>query len=402
MVNKWILNAEKILLDNINIINTEIISIDNAFNRILAEDLIVDKNVPEFNRSPLDGYCFDYKSTIGANENNPKIFDIIETVPCGSVALKKVEDNKTIKVLTGAKLPIGANAVIRYEDVEVENDKLKLYNELKENENVILIGEDVKKGEKLLDKGSVIDIGAIGILASIGKKEVKVYKELNIGFISTGSEVVEVSDNIEDGKIYNSNKYIFDGIFKRNNLKYKYYGIVKDNIEDTKNIFKKATNECDIVISTGGVSVGDYDLVSKAINEIGFNILIDRINMKPGMACCIAKNNNKYIFALSGNPMSSVTTFYALCLPAIKKILGFKNYKNEYFKVILKNSFSKKINNLRFLRGKLSIEDGEAFITLNLDQGNIIVKSLIDANAMIKVENVEVVKEGMKFDCMMI
>ena len=395
-------DAEKILLDNINIINTEIISIDNAFNRILAEDLIVDKNVPEFNRSPLDGYCFDYKSTIGANENNPKIFDIIETVPCGSVALKKVEDNKTIKVLTGAKLPIGANAVIRYEDVEVENDKLKLYNELKENENVILIGEDVKKGEKLLDKGSVIDIGAIGILASIGKKEVKVYKELNIGFISTGSEVVEVSDNIEDGKIYNSNKYIFDGIFKRNNLKYKYYGIVKDNIEDTKNIFKKATNECDIVISTGGVSVGDYDLVSKAINEIGFNILIDRINMKPGMACCIAKNNNKYIFALSGNPMSSVTTFYALCLPAIKKILGFKNYKNEYFKVILKNSFSKKINNLRFLRGKLSIEDGEAFITLNLDQGNIIVKSLIDANAMIKVENVEVVKEGMKFDCMMI
>ena len=124
--------------------------------------------------------------------------------------------------------------------------------------------------------------------------------------------------------------------------------------------------------------------------------------MKPGMACCIAKNNNKYIFALSGNPMSSVTTFYALCLPAIKKILGFKNYKNEYFKVILKNSFSKKINNLRFLRGKLSIEDGEAFITLNLDQGNIVVKSLIDANAMIKVENVEVVKEGMKFDCMMI
>ena len=395
-------DAEKILLDNINIINTEIISIDNAFNRILAEDLIVDKNVPEFNRSPLDGYCFDYKSTIGANENNPKIFDIIETVPCGSVALKKVEDNKTIKVLTGAKLPIGANAVIRYEDVEVENDKIKLYNELKENENVILIGEDVKKGEKLLDKGSVIDIGAIGILASIGKKEVKVYKELNIGFISTGSEVVEVSDNIEDGKIYNSNKYIFDGIFKRNNLKYKYYGIVKDNIEDTKNILKKATNECDIVISTGGVSVGDYDLVSNAINEIGFNILIDRINMKPGMACCIAKNNNKYIFALSGNPMSSVTTFYALCLPAIKKILGFKNFKNEYFKVILKNSFNKKIKNLRFLRGKLSIEDGNAFFTLNLAQGNIVVKSLIDANAMIKVENVEVVKEGMKFDCMMI
>lgn len=395
-------DAEKKLLDSINIIDTEIISIDNAFNRIIAEDLIVDKNVPEFNRSPLDGYCFDYKSTIGANENNPKIFDIIETVPCGSVALKKVEDNKTIKVLTGAKLPIGANAVIRYEDVEVENNKLKLYNELKENENVILIGEDVKKGEKLLDKGSIIDIGAIGILASIGKKEVKVYKELNIGFISTGSEVVEVSDNIEDGKIYNSNKYIFDAILKKNNIKYKYYGIVKDNIEDTKNILKKATSECDIVISTGGVSVGDYDLVSKAINEIGFNILIDKINMKPGMACCIAKNNDKYIFALSGNPMSSVTTFYALCLPAIKKILGFKDFKNEYFKVILKNTFNKKIKNLRFLRGKLSIEDGIAYITLNLDQGNIVVKSLIDANAMIKVENVEVVKEGMKFDCMMI
>ena len=394
--------AEKLLIDKIKPTETEIINVGDSFNRVLAEDLIATNDVPSFNRSPIDGYCFISDDTKGASLENPLYFDIIEEVPCGKVASKSLNKGQTIKILTGAKMPEFADCVIKYEDVEVENGKLKLKKELKHNENVILIGEDVKKGEKLLDKGSVIDIGAIGILASIGKKEVKVYKELNIGFISTGSEVVEVSDNIEDGKIYNSNKYIFDGIFKRNNLKYKYYGIVKDNIEDTKNILKKATNECDIVISTGGVSVGDYDLVSNAINEIGFNILIDRINMKPGMACCIAKNNNKYIFALSGNPMSSVTTFYALCLPAIKKILGFKNFKNEYFKVILKNSFNKKIKNLRFLRGKLSIEDGNAFFTLNLAQGNIVVKSLIDANAMIKVENVEVVKEGMKFDCMMI
>ena len=396
------IDAKNLLIDKVKVIETEIVDVRECFNIVLAEDLIADKDVPQFNRSPLDGYCFNSEYTKNANENNPIYFDIIEEVPCGKVAINKIDKFETIKIMTGTKMPDGANCVIKYEDVELENGKLKLKTKLNENQNVILIGEDVKKGTILTKKGSIIDMGVIGIATSLGIKELKVYRKLKVGFISTGSELLELNEDWVDGKIYNSNRYIFDAIFKKQNLEYKYYGIAYDNIEMTKNLFYKSIEECDVVISTGGVSAGDYDLVDKALIELGFNIFVKGIEMKPGMACCFAEKNNKYILGLSGNPMSSVTTFYAVVLPAIKKMMGYKNFENKYFKVKLKNSFNKKINKLRFLRAKVEIEDGIAVATLNLDQGNIVIKSLIDCNGMIKVENVEEAKAGMSFDCMLI
>ena len=392
--------AEELLISKVRLLDTETISIDVAFNRVLAEDLIATKNIPPFNRSPLDGYCFNYIDTVGITANNPKKFQIIEEVPCGKVASKKVEKNQAIKILTGAKMPEGANAVVRYEDVEVDSGYILLKDEFKENQNVILIGEDVKEGMVLAKKGSIVDMGVVGVAASLGIKELKVYKKIKIGFISTGSELLEVDEELVDGKIYNSNRYIFDAILKKYNIECKYYGIVFDDVEMLKKTFKMAINECDIVMSTGGVSVGDYDLVDKALEEIGFDIFVNGINMKPGMACCFAESNNKIILGLSGNPMSSVTTFYAVCLPAIKKMMGYSDFENKYFKVKLKNSYYKKIYKLRFLRAKVSIEEGMAVAALNLDQGNIVIKSLIDCNAMVKAENGVEAKEGEYLDCM--
>lgn len=394
--------AKKILIDKIKPTETEIINVGDSFDRVLSEDLIAKNDVPSFNRSPLDGYCFISDDTKGASLENPLYFDIIEEVPCGKVASKSLNKGQTIKVLTGAKMPDGADCVIKYEDVEVENGKLKLKTELKHNENVILIGEDVKKGTVLAKKGSLIDVGVVGIASSLGIKELKVFEKIKIGFISTGSELLELGEKSVDGKIYNSNRYIFDAIFDKCNYNHKYYGIAYDDIEELKNKFIKAINECDIVISTGGVSVGDYDLVDKALIELGFNIFVKGIEMKPGMACCFAEKDGKFVLGLSGNPMSSVTTFYAVVLPAIKKMMGYTDFENKYFKVKLKNSFNKKTGKLRFLRAKVDIENGEAVATLNLDQGNIVIKSLIDCNAMIKVENVEEAKADMIFDCMLL
>ena len=392
----------KILLDKVNKLEKEEVSIGEAFGRVLASDLIAKEDVPNFNRSPLDGYCFNYEDTLDASENNPVVLDVIEVVPCGKVATKKIGKMQAIKVLTGAKIPEGGNAVVKFEDVVEENGKIKIFEKFENNQNLILSGEDVKKGTVLAKIGDIVDAGVVGLAASLGIDSLSVYRNVKIGFISTGSEIVELNEMIADGKIYNSNRYIFDAIFKKNNLNYKYFGVVDDDINNIIKIFEKAINECDIVISTGGVSVGDYDLVASAIEKIGFNIFVDRIEMKPGMACCFAEKNQKFVLALSGNPMSSVTTFYAVCLPAIRKMMGYKNFENQYFKAKLKNSFNKKIHNLRFLRGKMTIENGEAVVELNLDQGNIVIKSLIDCNAMVKVENVNEAKAGMIFDCMLL
>ena len=392
--------AKNLLISKVKELETENVGIGDAYNRILASDLIANIDVPSFNRSPLDGYCFNSEDTIGAGAENPLYFDTIEEVPCGKVATKKIGKNQTIKVLTGAKMPEGADCVIKYEDVEVANGRLKLQRELKHNENVILIGEDVKKGMILAKKGSIVDMGVVGIAASLNIPSLKVYKKLKVGLISTGSELLEIGDESVDGKIYNSNRYIFDYILKKYNIECKYYGIVYDDIEKLKEKFGEASNECDIVISTGGVSVGDYDLVEKAINELGFNTFVKGIAMKPGMACCFAEKNGEIVLGLSGNPMSSVTTFYAVLLPAIKKMMGYSDFENKYFKVKLKNSFNKKNGKIRFLRDKVDIEEGDATAPLNLDQGNIVIKSLIDCNAMIKVENCAEAKAGMTFDCM--
>ena len=382
-------NAKKSLLEKVKILGSESVPVGISFGRILAEDFHSIKNIPEFERSPLDGYCFNYEDTVVASKDNPIYFDVIEEIPCGKVATKKIKKFECYKILTGAKIPSAANCVIKYEDVEIVDNKIKLCRSLNKNENVIMIGEDVKEGTLLAKKGQVIDTGVVGTAVSQGIKEFLVYKKIKVGFISTGSELVEIDENIIDGKIYNSNRYIFKTILNKQGIDIEYYGIVEDSIEKMKKVFEKAHNECDIIISTGGVSVGDYDLVERALNELGFNIFVNGIEMKPGMACCFGAKNGKIVLGLSGNPMSSVTTFYAVCLPAIKKMMGNNDFENKYFKVKLKNSFSKKIKGLRFLRGVYEIENGRAVVNLNSDQGNIVIKSFIGCNAMVKVENVD-------------
>ena len=394
------IEAKKLLLNKVKELEVESIKTENAFNRILATDLVANKDVPNFNRSPLDGYCFNCVDTVDASKDNPIYFEIIEELPCGKVATKKIGKNQTIKLMTGAKLPDGANCVIRYEDVEIVDGKVKLCYELKENQNVILAGEDVKKGISLAKKGDLIDMGVVGISASLGFEKIDVYKKLKIGYISTGTELLELGDKEVEGKIYNSNRYIFDSILKKYNIDFVYYGIVSDDLDELQIIFDKATKECDVVLSTGGVSAGDYDLIEDTLVRLGFDIFVNGINMKPGMACCFGEKNGKIVLGLSGNPMSSVTTFYAVCLPALKKMMGYREFDNKYFKVTLKNSFHKKIGNIRFLRAKVDIEDGKAVAYLNNDQGNIVIKSLIDCNAMIIAKGVSEAKEGMSFDCM--
>ncbi len=394
--------AEEKLIKKINQTEIENISTSESYGRVLAEDLIAIENVPRFNRSPLDGYCFNYEDSLNASIENPVELEIIEEVPCGSIASKNIGRNQTIKILTGAKMPEGASAVVKFEDVEVNNNKIKIFEKFSKNKNIILAGEDVKCGTILARKGDVVDTGIIGIAISQGIKNLNVFKKIKIGFISTGSELLEIDDNYEDGKIYNSNRYMFKAMLENKNIEFKYYGIAHDDIASLKDLYGNASIECDIVLSTGGVSVGDYDLVNKALVELGFEVFIDRIDMKPGMACCFASKENKLVFALSGNPMSSVTTFYTLCMPAIRKMIGYNEYQNKYFKVKLKNSFYKKIRGLRFLRANVQIENGEALADLNLDQGNIVIKSLINCNAMVKIENSDEAVCGMTFDCMYI
>ena len=386
--------AKNILLNRIKIIDTEYINLNHAYGRILAENLVSKINIPSFRRSPLDGYCFIASDTDNATKENPVILDVIEEVPCGEVPTKDIKNGQATKILTGAKLPESANCVSPFEIVEIENNKIKIFKKFFDGQNVIFPGEDIKEGTLFAKAGDVIDIGIIGTMSSLNIEKVLVYKKVNIGILSTGSELISNGEPSVDGKIYNSNRYILESALSKINANTNFISIVKDDLTLLEDSFRKATEENDIIISTGGVSVGDYDLVKQALTNIGVEVLITGLAMKPGMACCIGFKNDKLFLCLSGNPMSALTALYVVCMPAIKKMTGLSKYENQVFKVKLANSFDKITKADRFLRSKIDIIDNELMATLNTGQGNIVIKSMIDCNSFIKINAGEHAKQG--------
>ena len=386
--------AKNIILEKTKIINTEYVDLDNAYGRVLAENLVSKTNVPSFRRSPLDGYCFIANDTDNATKENPVILDVIEEVPCGEVPTKDIKNGQATKILTGAKLPDSANCVAPFEIVEIEKNKIKIFKKFFDGQNVIFPGEDIKEGTLFAKSGDIIDIGIIGTMSSLNINKILVYKKINIGILSTGSELISNDEPAVDGKIYNSNRYVIQSALSKLNANTKFLGIVKDDLKLLSDSFDEASKNNDIIISTGGVSVGDYDLVKQALVNIGVDIMITGLAMKPGMACCIGVKNDKLFLCLSGNPMSALTALYVVCMPAIKKMTGISNYENQIFKVKLANSFDKITKADRFLRSKIDIIDNELMATLNTGQGNIVIKSMIDCNSFIKIKAGEPASQG--------
>lgn len=377
--------------------------INEALNNIIAEDIVAIEDVPSFDKSPYDGYVFNYEDSKNASLENPVRLKIIDEVPAGTVSDKIIKNGECIKILTGAKVPQGGNIICMFEETEYDNEYIKIFRPYEKGKNIIYSGEDIKKGTTLIEKGTIINSATIGCLCSLNKTTIKIYKPITVGIFSTGSELLEVGNEKVDGKIYNSNKWTIEGILKNRNINVKYYGIAKDSVEGIKSLFEKALNECDAIITTGGVSVGDYDLTPVAIEKIGAEIIVRGVGLKPGMACCFAVKNNKPIMALSGNPMSSLTTFYLIAMPIINKIRGIRNYNNELIDVYLYNDINKKrkMDGHVIYKGKLIYENGKVYVNVSSKQGNIMLHSLINCDFLVISDarqelNKDVIVKGIK------
>jgi molybdopterin molybdotransferase len=210
---------------------------------------------------------------------------------------------------------------------------------------------------------------------------VKVYRKPLAGIISTGDEVVDVSAAPGPGKIRNSNRYIMAAALKGIGFDTVYLGHAGDSVEEIRSLIDKGYRECDIIISTGGVSVGDYDLVPDAMEESDCKILVRGVGMKPGMACAYGVKDGKVMLALSGNPASSLTNLQCICYPALRKLAGYRDYDHKLIKMKLKNECKKAGKGTRFLRGRLEIIDGEAYLDFPDEQGNVVISSTIGCNA---------------------
>lgn len=357
----------------------EEVALENSYGRILAEDVCARQNVPDFAKSPLDGYAFYAGDTAHADSEHPVRLKVTGEIAAGSFSDETLEHGCAVHILTGAPLPPGADAIEKFECTREETDAVWLSKEYASGQNIVQAGEDVRKGELLAEAGDRIDSAMAGLFASQGIDRVKVFKTMQIGIISQGSELREPGEACRQGQIYNSSRYLLEGALKAHDLGYRYEGIVSDHTDEICALLKKAAQECDAVIMTGGVSVGTYDLTEDALRQAGAEILIDQIAMKPGSSCCIALLDGRFVFGLSGNPTAAMTTFYLLALPALLKISGMTAYLPPKIQVSLADDFTKSSKGMRIVKGHIQIENGHMQLKLNEKQQNGSVSAMKNA-----------------------
>ncbi len=374
--------ARELLLKTVQPVGMETIPLSQCGGRILAQDLIAQQNVPAFDRSPYDGYALQAKDTVLASKETQVTLQVLEEIPAGFTPTRDVVSGTATKVLTGAPIPKGADVVIMFEKTAFTENTVTISSPLKAGDNIVLTGEDVRKGAVLAQSGTVVDSGLAGALAAQGVATPLVHQIPRVAILSTGSELVEADEVPQAGKIRNSNRYMLETALRELGCEPVYLGIAGDSVLEILALLKKGLADCDAVITTGGVSVGDYDLVPAAMEELGVEMLLRGVDMKPGMACACGVKDGKLICGLSGNPASSLTTFYVVLLPALRKLTGRRDYMPGEIQVTLLNGFSKKSSATRFLRGKLDIQNGAASMELPKDQGNVVLSSVIGCNVM--------------------
>ncbi len=377
--------ARELLLEMARPVETEYAALDACAGRVLAFDLKAGEDVPPFDRSAYDGYAFRAEDTERASGDRPVTLRITETVPAGQTPLYSVRAGEAAHVMTGAVIPQGADCVINFERTAFTEDSVTLFEPLKKGSNIVVRGEDVKAGDLLVPGGTVIDAGLAGTLASQGVSRVCVYRRPVIGLISTGSEVVEADQEQPQGKIRNANRSTFTALLTAEGCSVRYLGLAGDDAEGIRALIARGLTDCDAVILTGGVSVGDWDVTPEAMERAGAKILLRGVQMKPGMACAYGTAKGKLVLGLSGNPASSFTNFCVCALPALRRLCGRRDPMPEAFQAELAADFRKKSPADRFLRGRLSLKDGTVRFLSSGDQGNVVLSSTIGCDAFLLI-----------------
>ncbi|WP_415298696.1 gephyrin-like molybdotransferase Glp [Clostridium perfringens] len=380
--------ALEILNKNTKALKSEVVSIKDSLKRVLYGDVKSKINNPPFNKSVFDGYAFRSEDSKGTSKENPIELKIVDEIFAGMWPEIEIKSGEAIRIMTGAPIPMGADCVLKQEETERHGDLVKIFKEMKENQNISFMGEDIKIGETLIKKGKRLDYADLGIMASSGISEVLVYKKPKVSIISTGDEVCDINSTLKPGKIYDSNLYSLSGRIEELGYHVLSMEHVGDNILKIGEAIEKAFEKSDIVFTTGGASVGEKDLMQKVSESIGFEKLFWKIKIKPGSAVVCSKKEEKILISLSGNPNAALTTFELLGKPVLKKLEGKEeniNIKRE--KGILMDSFNKKSPQRRFLRGNVIYDEKGAKVYITqIKSGNGILSSLLNANCLIEIE----------------
>ncbi|MFX0035729.1 MAG: gephyrin-like molybdotransferase Glp [Candidatus Hermodarchaeota archaeon] len=384
------------LISYIQINNTEEIEISKALNRVLANDVVSEVDNPPFDRSAMDGYAIKAEDSFKASPKNSKEIKLVGTIEIGEYTTLKLNKGEGIKISTGALIPEGADAVIKIEDTEIEKEKIKLYTSVVPGKNISKKGEDIKKGNLVLTKGIELKAEHIALLTSLGFDKIQIRIKPTLSIFSSGDELIEPGNVLKPAKIYNSNTSMISALV---NL---YGGMVirGETVEDDKETIKTkiidAIKDSQIIIFTGGTSVGTKDYLPEIVNELG-SILTHGIAMRPGSPVLIGLLNDTLIFCLPGTPVAAYISFLRIVGPALRKLLGavVLDPRSEVLAIITKDVPVSGLGILHYLRVKIE-KEGFNFVAIPVKlKGSSIISSLISSDGIIEIPpNQEGLKKG--------
>lgn len=367
--------------------STEYVSINDCDNRRLGEDVLATHPLPPFDKSPYDGFALRSADTVDAGSDYPVELEVVEHIGAGQVPTVELQKGQATRIMTGAKIPEGADCVAMFEVCKAykKNDKacMSIKRMMKQGQNIIQEGSEMASGKKLIDRGTLINPGVKAILATFGYNEVPVAKRPVVGVIATGTELLDVDEELQPGKIRNSNAYMIASQIIRAGAEYHYFGKLEDDFDPSYRLIKQALAEVDLLITTGGVSVGDYDLMPAIYEKLGATVLFNKIQMRPGSVTTVASVGNKLLFGLSGNPSACYVGFELYARPILQHYLQNQNPFLKRMRATLADEFPKPNPFTRFVRSYLTYDgEGRANVHLaGMDKSNV-VTSLAHATSL--------------------
>jgi len=388
--------AQETVLAATQQLGSEKIGLLEAQGRVLAEDIVAPRDNPPWNNSAMDGFAVrweDIKQEHAITEI-PEL-KVVEDVPAGKVAEMTVGSSEAIRIMTGAPIPAGADTVIRVEFTEPSPDRVRIMKpESGLGANIRPKGEDVKQGDCIIANGTQLRPAEIGMLAILAKSFVLVHQRPRVAILSTGDELADLDERFDENKIINSNSYgIAAGVQEVGGVPIL-LGIAKDDPDSLKEKILQGLT-CDIVVLSGGVSMGDYDFTKPVFAELGADMNFWKLAIRPGQPVAFGKIQGKLAFGLPGNPVSSMVTFDQLVRLAILKLGGHRTVQRPVVQAVFQEKFSKRPDRRHFLRGILQQENGVLTVRTTGGQGSGILTSMVKANGLIDVpEEVEKLNPG--------